>query len=307
MAKATVNAISESLLAGAPDATLRPLIDELFSGLTDKEDLLAIFKLFPRRLTYNQIKAMAAAETALKSQDISQLLIASDFDEYEELRSSKPELFDFLVDHVVTTIGSGDALTLPKVQNWRTYLLKAKSKVDLEKHAVALMTAALISPSQYIFEPIVDVVSNLTLATPKAKSLFTLLKDVMIEATGLEGLAKFEKANAGAVEELGSATIIKRKAQLLSLCKLLAGKREATFDDLKKALSVSTDEEVESAVIDATLAGIIDAAVSKEDRRVTVHSVESLKFDKEAWKALEGQLDRWIQIVERSLPSEKSA
>ena len=301
MTAKAVETLSQGILEGSPEAELQPLVDEIFSTALDQEDIISLYKHLPRSLTNSHIEAVIEAERKQQSTEVSNLLLLTDFEGLEPLRDAKsPALFLKVVNHVVHTLGD---LKSPAVQQWRLYLLnkKAVPGVDLEGHAVGAMVAALATPSQFIFEPIVDSVSNVTLKNDDSKKLLALLKDVMIEASGAQGLKKWEATGKDLLQRHSIAEIVKRKATLLSLCRILKAGSTVSFDALRDGLGLANDEEVESAVVDAVLAQIIDAGVSKDRREVVVHSVEPLKFDKDAWKALSAQLANWAKLTERCM------
>jgi len=299
MTARAVEQLSQQIFEGRSNAEVQPLVDEVFESLSDNDSLVALYKHLPRPLTGKYIEKVLKADA---NAEVAQLLLTSDFEGLDEFQYAKrPSFFLKLVDQVLQKVTAKGAQNT-QAQKWRLYLLESKStEVDLESHAVAAMKSAVQDPKTFVFEPLVDATEGIALKAQNAKLYVALLKDVLVAGSGSAGLEKFQKSAGSFLNDEGIASETERKSRLLSFCSFLKADTVVSFDDIKKNLGLDSDAAVESAVVDASLARIIDAAVNKEERSVQVHYVEHLKFDTEAWKQLAGQLAKWKSLTDKCI------
>jgi hypothetical protein len=288
-----LEALTNQVLQGESQAALKTSMTALMKSEMDADDLVSIFKVLPRSLTFPHIDRFLDAESNFTAAEVSTLLINDDFVGCEPLDTPA---FAKVASTVVNRLtGESHAASAPAVYRWRLDICsKSAEGIDVDQHAQAAIVYALNSPSMYQFEPLADVVSSSSFkaTTPKTKQLIEFLVSVMLEGTGATGVKAFEaKAGKQFLPEVGVTDAL-RKARITSLCTALLDKKSISFADVNKTLLLDNVEDVESYVIDAALAGIIDVKVNRNDRVVDVKSVTPLKFDAAAWKQLREQIVR---------------
>lgn len=83
-----------------------------------------------------------------------------------------------------------------------------------------------------------------------------------------------------------------RKQRVLALAGLASGKEEVTYDAVAQALGVD-EGDVESWVIEAVGAGVMDARLDQTRRIVLIHHVTLRTFTKEHWQQMSTRLALW--------------
>jgi hypothetical protein len=166
-------------------------------------------------------------------------------------------------------------------------VLKEKVHQDLAVHAVVASVANGLSATVHTLDPshlfpLAIVQSLSTSNSANAASAFALLK--LVVSGDVAGFAAFEKAHAAFLKEhtkeLDSATLL-RKLRTLALCQLAvanqvvaaAGDNVLSYSAIRDALKLAPAEDVEGAVIDAVMAGRLDAKMDQEAETLCVKSV----------------------------------
>lgn len=283
--------VTTLVLQGAPQKELTKAMTSLMKNELDADDLVAIFKVLPRTLTFPHIDRFLAAESNFSTAEVSTLLINGDFAGCEPLDTPA---FAKVVSTVVDRLGSeSHAAAAPAVYRWRLTICRQSAPgIDVDHHARAAIVYALNSPSMFAFEPLADIVSaaSFKATAPETKLLIDFLVTVMLSGGGAAAFKAFEaKAGKTFLPDNGVKDGL-RKARLTSLCASLQGSKVMTFAEVNKSLQLDAEAEVESYIIDAALAGIIDVKVNRNDHTVDVNSVTPLKFDAAAWKLLREQI-----------------
>lgn len=308
--KTGVESLSNLIIQGVPRKLLVTKTSEILStsGI-DAEELINLFKVLPRDLTFPHINVFFDAEESLGTTDVSQLLVESDF-----VRCGNDEVPP--VKLVVTALDRlPEGLHNEKVFKWRLAVCSAggttavAKEVDVDTQVYKLVTSALNDPSFFLFEPVLDAVNSASssLSRSDTKHLVELIRDVMVPGTGIQGLKTF-LSKAGQ-NFLTSKNIhnVERKARIISLCPFLSGKKIVTLEEIRVALDLHSIDEAENYVVDAAIAKIIDCRVNHTESTVEVHSVASLQFTDVAWKKLAEQVDNTTKVVDAMLKEYQSA
>ncbi|CEO99475.1 PCI domain-containing protein [Plasmodiophora brassicae] len=90
--------------------------------------------------------------------------------------------------------------------------------------------------------------------------------------------------------------------QSLALCTAAARSRNLRISDLKETLGVTTDDEVEQAVITAVTLGIVDAQIDQDEGSVDVLRCAYRSLSADTWKDLQRRLNAWRDNVANVLP-----
>merc|ERR1711976_295655 len=119
-----------------------------------------------------------------------------------------------------------------------------------------------------------------------------------------EKLASFDSFNEKYPDYLESLGLLKedclKKIRLLSLATLASEHSELTYDQVAKALNISLDE-VESWVIFAVSAKLIEAKLDQMNQTVFVHHYSQRVFTDKQWKHLQTTLYTWKSNVQELL------
>ena len=196
-------------------------------------------------------------------------------------------------------------------------VLKEKSNQDLAVNAVISSIGSGLSSTIHAIDtsnlfPLTLIQSLTSSNNVNAAAAVALLK-IVVDAD-LSGFAAFEKSHAGFLKEnavsLDSSTLL-RKIRTLALCQLAVANQSNTVDNVlsyaairtKLGLKSNNAEEVEEVVIDAVMAGRIDAKMDQEAETLCVKRIvggvpQSLYAganSKAAWSALGARLKSWKQ------------
>lgn len=94
--------------------------------------------------------------------------------------------------------------------------------------------------------------------------------------------------------------------RLLTLCSLAAKEKTLSYDAISAGLQCPA-AEVESWVVRAITAGLVDARIDQEGRAVVVTRTTQRVFDAAAWKGLQTTLHQWRGTVNQLLRSTEDA
>uniref|UniRef100_A0A7S1Q5G2 PCI domain-containing protein n=1 Tax=Neobodo designis TaxID=312471 RepID=A0A7S1Q5G2_NEODS len=290
---ATLPEITVNWASGASAADLKPNVKK-FLGTLDDEALVEVFKVLPRQLSMPHFDVFRKAEQARKTNEVSSLLLATDFENCGPV--------DTLGDIVAYAVANvSDDVLAPHAQavfGWRLRLLKLAPKgISLDAPAKGALIYAINAPSFLNFEELHDAVKSAKVADKDALALAEFVDTVLLAGAGTAGHAAFVAKRKGFFEGLGVTQAL-RKAQLLSLCAVMAGKQSMTLDELAKSLGVGSSEEAENLVVDAALANIIDVEVDRSQGNVSIKSVMPLRYDAPAMKQLLAAIDSNIKFVD---------
>ena len=308
--KADIEAVAQNVLKGAPTKLLVPQVGSIVKAKgADPEDIVGLFKLLPRALSFPHIDDFFAAEAKVGSTDISSSLVESGFadciaDDADAATKAK------LLSVIATACGriGADSPLAHDVFRWRLRLCaEAPKQADLDAHARAAIVYALNSNTIFLFEPIADAVAKVAAASKETKALVEFVSTVMLEGSGMKGLNAFlGKAGKTFFADVGVHGI-ERKVRIVALCPLLSGKTTVTLGEVKTALELATEEDAEGIVIDAAVAKVVDCRVNHSTSTVEVRAVASLQFKEAAWKELLGRIESTEKFVSALLAEYKSA
>ena len=287
--------ITSSWASGASAADLKPQVAALLKTL-DAEALVEVFKVLPRPLAMPHFAAFRKAEEATKSADVSTLLVSTGFENCGPVEGLG-ETIAYAVGCVPDDVLAPHAAA---VFQWRVRLCEMRPKgIDLNAPAHAAMVYALNAPAYLTFEQIFDSVDGIALASEPAKRLRSYIETVLLGGAGTAGHQDFVKAAPKDTFAGVQVDTLLRKAQMLSLCRLLSGKSQMSMKDVQAGLQVDSAETAEGLVVDATLANIIDVDLDRSAGVVAIKSVMPLRFDTAAMKALVAAIDDNIKFVDR--------
>jgi hypothetical protein len=291
---ASLPEITVNWASGASASDLKPQVKKFLATLDD-EALVEVFKVLPRQLTMSHFESFRKAEQSRKSNDVSTLLVVTDFENCGDIEQLG-EIISYAVANVTDDVLAPHA---EAVFGWRLRLLKMAPKgITLDGPAKGALTFAINSPSFLIFEELHDAVASLKLADKTALALADFVDTVLLAGAGTAGYDAFvAKRGKTFFEEIGVTQAL-RKAQLLSLCRVLSGKQTMTLAEVAKGLGVGSAEEAEGLVVDAALANIIDVEVDRSQSVVSIKSVTPLRYDAAAMKELLAAIDNNIKFVD---------
>lgn len=92
-----------------------------------------------------------------------------------------------------------------------------------------------------------------------------------------------------------------QKLRTLTICSLGMEHERLSYDTLIDKLKVESKEEVESVIIDAVMAGRVDAKIDQETEQVLIQRTTQRIFNKEDWKTIGNKLDVWKTNVHNVL------
>lgn len=297
MAAKQLTDISFALVRGEAPETLLSQCQAL-NGQLDAEGLLAAFKVLPRSLTYPSIDKFFSAELQVKSFEVSAALVTSQF------VGCEPATNDKYFSTVATAVSraAADTSLSATLYKWRVAVCSRRPAVaDVETHAVAAISYALATPQCVTVESLADATKDLKFATAEGKALSALLVAIL-DGNGIAALP----AALPTLQQLNIAPAASRKVRLLDLSAYCMNRREASYDELKARLQVADDEEIETLVVDAATAGILDAKVNKNDKKISIHAVVPLRFTKDAWVNVRGQAASMAAFVDQLLAAYQS-
>ncbi|KAI2638051.1 PCI-domain-containing protein [Xylaria nigripes] len=195
---------------------------------------------------------------------------------------------------------AGDAYTAYQ------YILKAlrtfgDSEVKTEvaqKIALRALQTALLSPTQYDFQDLLNVpcVQALSETHPVYFELLTVFAE-----KDLEDYNQFREEHEGFVEnEKLDAEKLQTKMRLLTFGSLAARTqtREIPYDEIAKALQISP-QEVELWIIDVIRAQLVEGRMSQQKKVFLVHRTTYRVFGEKQWRQLGDLVDTWRDTLAR--------
>jgi hypothetical protein len=180
-----------------------------------------------------------------------------------------------------------------------TYDTKEAAKEGL-KDAHACVCTAIKDENVFVMDHLLRLKSVQMLKQSDAK-LWQLL-DICVSGT-LTQYEAFTKANPTFVKTTIKAdeAVMRHKMQVITLISIAEHKNTITFEEVRKAVAITTDEQVEEFVIDAIQAKAIKARIDNCTRTVIVRDAVYRHFDVEQWRQLRGQITHWhTQMVKMS-------
>lgn len=158
------------------------------------------------------------------------------------------------------------------------------------KAAVNLIRTAASATSQLGELSRMKAVQRLA-ADAKYAKLFALLE--IFTRDRLDAYRAFAKANADFIAEVGlDAKECEETMRLLSICSLAVDDEAVTYDAIMETLEVSEDE-VETWVVKAIRAGLIEARMDQLRRVVEVSRYTQRVFSDDHWRGLQSRLSAW--------------
>ncbi|KAI0400548.1 PCI-domain-containing protein [Xylaria palmicola] len=180
------------------------------------------------------------------------------------------------------------------------YILKALRTFDDEdikseqaqKIALRALKTALLSPTQYDFQDLLNVpcVQALSDTNPVYFELLTVFAE-----KDLEDYNQFREEHEGFVEkEHFDLEKLQTKMRLLTFASLAARTqtREIPYDEIAEALQISLDE-VELWIIDIIRAQLVEGRMSQQKKVFLVHRTTYRVFGEKQWRQLGDLVDTW--------------
>jgi len=113
---------------------------------------------------------------------------------------------------------------------------------------------------------------------------------------------KFYKENSKYITLLGlNHKTLQSHIRTLTLCSLGATSQTLTYEALQKAFGVGSADEVEEIVLDAVVAGRVEAKIDQEKAEVVIYRISPRSFDISSWQTLSTQLESWKENVSQVL------
>lgn len=284
---------------------LTPIVREVLEQpkLTDN-DKISLFHVLPRHLAADRIMTFLEAESKQGVKSISESLISTSFSHV------KPTDRVRVLSHVALTLATESNYAEAVYAANLEIVASASKEVDTEKHALAAIVFAINSPSVVMFEDLLDVLTNkaLIIKDKVVLQLITLVQDVLVGGSGVSGYQAFLKSTGDDkfFEKLGATGIV-RKSRLISISSVLSGKTRVTFAEAAAAIQAANDDEVENAVMDASLAGVVSVRVDHSKKEILVFNVAPLRFDEAAWKSLSAKIATWTAFVDERIATYEQA
>jgi len=113
---------------------------------------------------------------------------------------------------------------------------------------------------------------------------------------------KFYKENSKYITQLGlNHKTLQGHIRTLTLCSLGSTEQTLSYDTLQKAFGAGSVDEVEEIVLDAVVAGRVEAKIDQEKSEVVIYRISPRSFDVSSWQILSTQLDSWKENVSQVL------
>lgn len=284
--------LSQAILAG-DSVDLKPRVREILDNeKVNDVERMAMFKVLPRYLTCDSIRSFLQAEKNVQATTVSQLLIQTQFE------GVKPADRLAVLKHVAQTLAHDDSFG-EAVFNCNMEIVASGEK-GVEGHALAAIVYGINTPSFLLFEDLLEVLTSnkSVMENAQMKQLIPFIQEVLVNGS-VDGLDTFLKKvkNEKYFESIG-ATGIRRKCQLLSVVMLLSGKNVVSFKELGATLHTDSEEEIQTAVMNASLAGVVTVRVDQKEKVVHVFGAVPLKFDRAAWEQLQERLNVWTRHLQ---------
>ncbi|KAI0533575.1 hypothetical protein GGR58DRAFT_108645 [Xylaria digitata] len=169
---------------------------------------------------------------------------------------------------------------------------------DAQKIALRALKTALLSPTQYDFQDLLNVpcVQALSETHPVYFELLTVFAE-----KDLEDYNQFREEHEGFVEkEHLDLEKLQTKMRLLTFASLAARTqtREIPYDEIAEALQISP-EEVELWIIDVIRAQLVEGRMSQQKKVFLVHRTTYRVFGEKQWRQLGDLVDTWRDTLNK--------
>ncbi|RWA09288.1 hypothetical protein EKO27_g5811 [Xylaria grammica] len=195
---------------------------------------------------------------------------------------------------------AGDAYTSYQyiLKALRTFEDDEVKSEDAQKIALRALKTALLSPTQYDFQDLLNVpcVQALSETHPVYFELLTVFAE-----KDLEDYNQFREEHEGFVEkEHLDLEKLQTKMRLLTFASLAARTqtREIPYDEIAEALQISP-EEVELWIIDVIRAQLVEGRMSQQKKVFLVHRTTYRVFGEKQWRQLGDLVDTWRDTLNK--------
>ncbi|KAI1827993.1 PCI-domain-containing protein [Xylaria intraflava] len=189
---------------------------------------------------------------------------------------------------------AGDAYTSYQyiLKALRTFEDDEVKSEEAQKIALRALQMALLSPTQYDFQDLLNVpcVQALSETHPVYFELLTIFAE-----KDLEDYNQFREEHEGFVEkEKLDVEKLQTKMRLLTFGSLAARTqtREIPYEEIAEALQISP-EEVELWIIDVIRAQLVEGRMSQQKKVFLVHRTTYRVFGEKQWRQLGDLVDTW--------------
>lgn len=292
------------------------------SGLKPDE-LLPLFSILPREalppgVFIALLPRFFEAEKQLGRNDASMKLVQSDFAGLEpHTGKAFVDVANIALSRVPFKDGAASESIAASCLKWSLAVLAEAGRTDnaaaVASRSCAILAQTIRSSSFFFYAPIVDglrAVANQSLLPAGVKAVVDgLVEPVLVQAAGLAAYQEFDKKSgkqlkdvfADAGVELDASTL-ERKARMIGLTKVLAGKtgQTCTIAEIAKGLGCDSSLDLaENTVIDAATANLVTVQIDKNAGTMQLLDIAVLRFDPSAWKALKKRVDDFVAITDR--------
>ena len=172
---------------------------------------------------------------------------------------------------------------------------------------VKLVKSAFVSDYVYDFEDILSLPAVTGLKTDaKWSSLYTLLQ--LVSSGNFQEYKKFSSSTVASLELDASA--VERKVKVIALTGVVSSRlseRSIKYSEISDTMEVPIDE-VESWVIDAIRAGLIEGRLNQMEQQFDIHRASPVgTFGVEQWQQLGQTLTKWRSTLRDVLEVVKNA
>ncbi|KAI0514812.1 hypothetical protein F5B22DRAFT_218348 [Xylaria bambusicola] len=199
-----------------------------------------------------------------------------------------------------TARDAGDASTsyqyiLKALRNFGDAEVKSEAA---QKIALRALKTALLSPTQYDFQDLLNVpcVQALSETHPVYFELLTVFAE-----KDLEDFNQFREEHEGFIEkEHLDLEKLQTKMRLLTFTSLAARSqtREIPYDEIAEALQISK-EVVELWIIDVIRAQLVEGRMSQQKKVFLVHRTTYRVFGEKQWRQLGDLVDTWRDTLQK--------
>ncbi|KAF2967080.1 hypothetical protein GQX73_g6504 [Xylaria multiplex] len=169
---------------------------------------------------------------------------------------------------------------------------------NAQKIALRALKTALLSPTQYDFQDLLNV--PCVQALSETHAVYFELLTVFAEKD-LEDYNQFREEHEGFVEkEHLDLEKLQTKMRLLTFASLAARTqtREIPYDEIAEALQISP-EEVELWIIDVIRAQLVEGRMSQQKKVFLVHRTTYRVFGEKQWRQLGDLVDTWRETLSK--------
>lgn len=180
----------------------------------------------------------------------------------------------------------------------RTFEDSEVKSENAQKIALRALKTALLSPTQYDFQDLLNVpcVQALSDTHPVYFELLTVFAE-----KDLEDFNQFREEHEGFVEkEHLDLEKLQTKMRLLTFASLAARSqtREIPYDEIAEALQISR-EVVELWIIDVIRAQLVEGRMSQQKKVFLVHRTTYRVFGEKQWRQLGDLVDTWRDTLQK--------